>query len=105
MGVEAVPFFIVLLLDLSQLFGSLRGWSFLMFSALSFRFAAPSVSFSSLLLSSQGKRFPLLSALLCCGFPALRALLCFFGTLCSFGFTFFFLPQGTLARGFAGSGR
>lgn len=102
---EAVPFSVVLLLDLSQLLGSLRGWSFLMFSALSFRLATPCVSFGGLLLSSQGKRFPLLSALLCCGFAALSALLCFLGTLCSFGFTFFFLPQGTLARGFAGSGR
>ena len=102
---EAVPFPVVLVLDLSQPFGSPRGWSFLMFSALSFRLAAPCVSFSSLVLSSQGKRFPLLSALLRCGFPALSALLCFLGTPCSFGLTFFFLPQGTLVRGFAGSGR
>lgn len=104
MGVEAVPFPIVLVLDLSQPFGSPRDWSFLMFSALSFRRAAPCVSFS-LVLSSQGKRFPLLSALLRCGFPALSALLCFLGTPYGFGLTFFFLPQGTLARGFAGSGR
>jgi hypothetical protein len=105
MGVEAGSSFVVWLPYWIQLLGPLKGWHFLMFCAQSFRFAAPCVPFGGLLLSSQGEGFPLLSALLCGGFAALSALLCFLGTLCSFGFACFFLPQGTLARGFAGSGR
>ena len=91
---EAVPFSVDLLLDLVTV-GVARGWSFLMFSALSFspRHAVV-IGQNDLLLSTHGKRFPLLSALLCCASRRSNALLCFLGALGSFGFAFFFLPSG-----------
>jgi hypothetical protein len=59
------------------------------------------VPFGGLLLSLEGERFPLLSALVCDRFTVLCALLCRLGMLHSFSLALGFLRQRTLTRGFA----
>jgi hypothetical protein len=111
---DALPLFVVSLVNLSPLSGRLMAAVVGLACGLPARFfsmlcalratSAPRVLFGGLLLASEGERFPLLSALLRCRFTALRALLCRLCVLCGFGLPFRFLLQCTLACSFAGGG-